>query len=170
MIPAILNPYRQLVRLVFILWVSHLSFLPFPLDAFSSGWQNGRGGGESSCFCPSTFVQMTAKQISTLKANSRKINLAGTKWLHERDISKFSSCIQGGQEDCNPLLWGQGRVLLHLHNFACHPETRGRFWEWKAWILKPRRSKERQSRRGGYPELFAHTSPWKVLSIAWDNV
>lgn len=32
---------------------------------------------------------MTGKQIRALKANSRKINLAESKWLHEGDVGNF---------------------------------------------------------------------------------
>lgn len=50
-----------------------------------------RGGEKESlaCFHPSTFVQMTGKQIRALKANSRQINLAESKRLHERDVGNF---------------------------------------------------------------------------------
>lgn len=56
-----------------------------------SGGGEGRGRKKKSpaCFCPSTFVQMTGKQIRALKANSRKINLAESKWLHEGDVGNF---------------------------------------------------------------------------------
>lgn len=42
-----------------------------------------------ACFCPSTFVQMTGKQIRALKANSGEINVAESKRLHGRGVGNF---------------------------------------------------------------------------------
>lgn len=76
------------------------------------GKEKKEGGGEKkkpACFCPSTFVQMTGKQIRALKANSRKINLAESKWLHEGMVE---ISIPSYLERTGRLQWGGSAALF----------------------------------------------------------